>query len=280
MDQQRHPIKCRVCIGSIGSQCRSIGKFDLLDQKFCIIPVAIQVLITDLPSVCDHDRIARVSLIVPAHNAAPHIESAIASVRAQTYSDWELIVVDDGSHDATWELLQAAAGPHVRALRTERATGPAAARNLALAQATGELVAFLDADHLLLPRYLESQLARYESASRKDNQPVGLVACDAHISIDGQLAPCTHVQRLPDPRAPLSLEPKPAALGRALPGALPTRRAQIAHVVEGLNGHAAVRLAVEATHHKQLAEDIVSQEEDDDGRADGRGPAPSRAACR
>src|ERR1700722_4953730 len=147
----------------------------------------------------------RVSVIVPAHNAAPHIEQTIASVRAQTHREWELIVVDDGSHDATKQLLQAA-GPDVLALHNECPGGPAAARNLALAKATGELVAFLDADDLLLPRYLESQLARYESASRQDRQPVGLVACDAHISIDGQLAPYTHLQRLPNRHAPLTLE--------------------------------------------------------------------------
>jgi glycosyltransferase involved in cell wall biosynthesis len=108
--------------------------------------------------------VPRVSIVVPAHNAARFLGAAIASVRAQTFSDWEIVVVDDGSRDGTWELLQQDADPRVRSFRREQAGGPAVARNLALEHATGELVAFLDADDLLLPRYLESQLAYYEAA--------------------------------------------------------------------------------------------------------------------
>jgi glycosyltransferase involved in cell wall biosynthesis len=107
--------------------------------------------------------VPRVSIIIPAHNAARFLGQAIESVRAQTYDDWEIVAVDDGSQDRTWELLQDA-GPRVHSFRRERAGGPAAARNLALEHAVGELVAFLDADDLLLPRYLESQLAYYEAA--------------------------------------------------------------------------------------------------------------------
>jgi glycosyltransferase involved in cell wall biosynthesis len=147
----------------------------------------------------------RVSVIVPAHDAAPFIERAIESVREQTYPDWEIVAVDDGSSDRTWELLQAA-GPHVRSFRREPAGGPAAARNLALENATGELVAFLDADDLLLPRYLESQLACYEAASQSPESRVGLVACDAKIMIDGEYAPYTHLQLVPDRYAPMTLE--------------------------------------------------------------------------
>ncbi|HVR05402.1 MAG TPA: glycosyltransferase family 2 protein [Solirubrobacteraceae bacterium] len=147
----------------------------------------------------------RVSVIVPAHDAAEHLGAAIGSVRAQTYADWEIVAVDDGSRDGTWELLQSA-GPGVRALRRERPGGPAAARNLALAHADGELVAFLDADDLLLPRYLESQIRCYEAASRERRGEVGLVACDARIEIGGRSAPFTHLQRLPDCHVPLTLE--------------------------------------------------------------------------
>jgi glycosyltransferase involved in cell wall biosynthesis len=149
--------------------------------------------------------VPRVSVIVPAHNAAPFIEQTIESVRAQTYRDWEVVVVDDGSSDGTWELLRAA-GPGVRSLRRERAGGPAVARNLALENATGELVMFLDADDLLLPRYLESQLGCYEAAIRRHGSKVGLVACDAQIMINDRYAPYTHLQRIPDRYAPITLE--------------------------------------------------------------------------
>jgi glycosyltransferase involved in cell wall biosynthesis len=147
----------------------------------------------------------RVSVIVPAHNAARFIEQTIESVRAQTYRDWEIVAVDDGSNDGTWELLQAA-GPRVRGFRRDSAGGPAVARNLALEHAVGELVAFLDADDLLLPRYLESQLACYEAAIRDPRGRVGLVACDARIMIEERYAPYTHLQRIPDRYEPITLE--------------------------------------------------------------------------
>jgi teichuronic acid biosynthesis glycosyltransferase TuaG len=145
-----------------------------------------------------------VSVIIPAHNAAAFIERALESVRRQTYRDWEVIVVDDGSTDATWELLQAA--PDVRSFRRERAGGPGTARNLALAHAKGELVAFLDADDMLLPRYLESQLACYTEACARQAGPVGIVTCDARIRIDEEYASYTHLQRIADWDAPLTLE--------------------------------------------------------------------------
>lgn len=147
----------------------------------------------------------RVSVIVPAHNAAPFIEQTLESVRRQTYRDWEVVVVDDGSSDGTWELLQAA-GPGVRSFRREQAGGPAVARNRALSEATGEFVVFLDADDLLLPRYLESQLACREAAAREGGAEVGLVCCDARILIGEEYAPYTHLGRIPDRDAPITLE--------------------------------------------------------------------------
>lgn len=151
----------------------------------------------------------RVSVIVPAHNAEPFLAEAIASVHDQTYTDWEIVAVDDGSSDGTWEILQSA-GRGLRALSKAKAEGPAAARNLALAHAGGELVVFLDADDMLLPRYLESQVACYEAACRADTvahgQAVGIVACDARILIAGRYAPYTHLQLIDDRRAALTLE--------------------------------------------------------------------------
>jgi glycosyltransferase involved in cell wall biosynthesis len=126
-------------------------------------------------------------------------------VRAQTFSDWEIVAVDDGSSDGTWELLSKA-GPRVLALRRESAGGPAAARNLALAHAGGELVAFLDADDLLLPRYLERQLACYRAAASGAGAPVGLVGCDARILCGDRYAPYTHAQRVRGGRRALTLE--------------------------------------------------------------------------
>lgn len=145
----------------------------------------------------------RVSVIIPAHNAAPYLSATIASVRAQTYDDWEIVACDDGSSDDTWDLLQQA-GPHVRSVRNEKAGGPAVARNAALAEAVGEFAVFLDADDLLLPRYLERQLDAYQRAPRGPR--VGLVTCDARILIGEEYAPYTHLDRIADRDAPITLE--------------------------------------------------------------------------
>lgn len=146
----------------------------------------------------------RVSVIIPAHDAAAYLPDALASVKAQTYPDWEILAVDDGSTDDTWSILEQA-GPRVRTLRNPRAAGPAAARNRALAEATGELVAFLDADDLLLPRFLERQTVCFEAA-RGGGRRVGLVACDALLRDGDRYDDHTYLDQFSDGRRPLTLE--------------------------------------------------------------------------
>jgi glycosyltransferase involved in cell wall biosynthesis len=86
----------------------------------------------------------RVSVIIPAYNAAGHVRRAVDSVLAQSLQDYELLVVDDGSTDATRAVL-AEYGDRLRLLAKQNG-GPAAARNHGLQHARGEYVAFLDAD--------------------------------------------------------------------------------------------------------------------------------------
>jgi glycosyltransferase involved in cell wall biosynthesis len=102
----------------------------------------------------------RVSIVTPFLNAGPFIEESITSVIAQTYHDWELLLVDDGSTDASTAiaLKYAAAYPDkVRYLSHEQRQnrGASASRNLAARHARGEYLAFLDADDVYLPRKLE-----------------------------------------------------------------------------------------------------------------------------
>lgn len=98
----------------------------------------------------------KVSVIIPAYNCAPYLRSAVESVRAQTYTDYEIIVVDDGSTDGTLELATelAAQTPSMRVIHIEHA-GLARARNVALESMTGRWVALLDGDDVWLPRKLQ-----------------------------------------------------------------------------------------------------------------------------
>lgn len=95
-----------------------------------------------------------VTVVMPTHDRAALLPRAVHSVLGQTMPDLELVVVDDGSADATQEVLASCADPRLRVLRTEH-RGQAAARNCALAVAQGELVAYLDTDNLWAPQFLE-----------------------------------------------------------------------------------------------------------------------------
>ena len=126
----------------------------------------------------------RVSVIVAAHNAAGTLAETLASVAAQTYPDWEVVVCDDGSADATGDVARSALGDRVTVVRNERPTGPGGARNTAVAAARGELLATLDADDLWLPEFLETQVGAYDRAVAA-GVPVGLVSCDARFETPG-----------------------------------------------------------------------------------------------
>src|SRR6266851_7698912 len=89
-----------------------------------------------------------VSVIIPAHNREAYLPAAIDSVLAQTFSDWELVVVDDGSEDGTATVAQAYAckDSRVRWIRHSQKRGAQAARNSGIHAGSGRWVAFLDSD--------------------------------------------------------------------------------------------------------------------------------------
>jgi glycosyltransferase involved in cell wall biosynthesis len=96
---------------------------------------------------------------MPVFNGGPYLSTAIESVLAQTFEDYELVIVDDGSTDGSADVIAGfSRDPRVRAFRKEN-SGISDALNLGLAQARGDWVARLDADDIMLPRRLERQIA-------------------------------------------------------------------------------------------------------------------------
>jgi len=115
-----------------------------------------------------------VSVIIPTYNRAEYVVEAVASVSQQTYTNLEIIVIDDGSSDDTPECLEPLLkDSRIRYLRQDNA-GPAAARNKGLDAVTGEFVAFLDSDDLWLPDSVENRVRAFQ----KLPESVGVLFAD------------------------------------------------------------------------------------------------------
>lgn len=95
------------------------------------------------------------SVVVPTHNRLELLKQSLRSIESQTFKDYEVIVVDDGSEDGTWQFLTEL-GDRVRAIRTSSNVGPGEARNIGIAKASGSYIAFLDSDDLWFPWTLET----------------------------------------------------------------------------------------------------------------------------
>jgi glycosyltransferase involved in cell wall biosynthesis len=134
--------------------------------------------------------VVEVTAVVPTHNRAVLLGQALASVVRQRGVELEVVVVDDGSADATAELVAGVADPRVRLVRHARAKGVSAARNRGVAEARGSWVAFLDDDDLWAPDKLASQLAAAAAAG------AGWAVAGA-VSVDDRLRVLTGEPPLP-----------------------------------------------------------------------------------
>ena len=101
-----------------------------------------------------------VSIITPSYNSESFIEACINSVIAQSYTNWELIIVDDCSIDNTKEIIEklSLSEKRIKPVFLEKNVGPANARNIALELARGRFIAFLDSDDLWLPLKIQKQI--------------------------------------------------------------------------------------------------------------------------
>ncbi len=100
-----------------------------------------------------------VSIIMPSYNTAQYIKNTIQSVLNQTYTNWELIIVDDCSNDNTNEVLNTITDQRIMIFKNEKNSGAAVSRNKALREAKGRWIAFLDSDDLWMPEKLEKQIS-------------------------------------------------------------------------------------------------------------------------
>lgn len=108
---------------------------------------------------------ATVSVIMPCHNGASFLRQAVESVLAQTYSDWELLIIDDASTDGSAAIAKeyCAKDSRIKLLHTQWSTGkPATPRNVGIEAAAGRFIAFLDCDDLWASAKLEHQLPLFE----------------------------------------------------------------------------------------------------------------------
>ena len=123
-----------------------------------------------------------ISVVIPAYNAAKTISETIDSVRRQTFTDFELIVINDGSSDHTAELVNAVADDRLQLFSYENGGLPVA-RNRGIDRASGEFIAFLDADDLWTPDKLELQL----EALQKHPKAGVAYSWTTHMSQDGKV---------------------------------------------------------------------------------------------
>ncbi|MBC9032459.1 glycosyltransferase [Sphingomonas sp. JC676] len=125
-----------------------------------------------------------VSIIMATYNGAALLPETLASLRAQTLADWELIAVDDGSRDETVQVLRDFADPRVRVIVSETNHGPVIARNRAFAEARGRYIAGLDQDDIALPERFARQVAFLDA-----HDEAVLVSTAADFLIEGAVEP-------------------------------------------------------------------------------------------
>ncbi len=126
-------------------------------------------------------RTPAVSVVIPTYNAGAFLAPAIASIFAQTFTDWELIVVDDASTDGSWDYLRRVDDPRVRVVRNERNMNQAASINRGVELARAPYVALQDVDDLSLPERLERQFTAIEADQRIDVLGTGQYVTDRDL---------------------------------------------------------------------------------------------------
>ncbi|MBV5326811.1 MAG: glycosyltransferase family 2 protein [Chlorobium sp.] len=125
----------------------------------------------------------KVSIVMPVYNALPYLDEAIRSIFAQTYKNWELIIVDDASTDGSWEFVNRIRDPRVRLFRNEINMRGAFTTNKAIDLATGEYIAKMDADDISFPDRIERQVKYLLQNADVDAVGCGLYRVDKDMNL-------------------------------------------------------------------------------------------------
>ncbi len=131
---------------------------------------------------------ALVSIITPTYNSAKYIAETILSVQNQTYSTWEMIIVDDGSIDETENSIKSISvhDKRIKFIKLNQNSGPAIARNIGIEKAQGDYMTFLDADDIWFPGFIENSIRTIEetgihfvfSSYKRSNEKLEFVYSD------------------------------------------------------------------------------------------------------
>jgi glycosyltransferase involved in cell wall biosynthesis len=159
----------------------------------------------------------RISVVMPAYNAARYIDRALDSILCQSFPADEIIVVDDGSHDGTSEMVERLV-PSVTLVRQANG-GPSMARNAGIAVASGELIAFLDADDWWADNKLELQVASFQDSTDIILSYTGMYIVEENV-----------VTRQSKPPASSQLWPSLRWSNRITPSTVMVRRAALLQV--------------------------------------------------
>lgn len=138
-----------------------------------------------------------VSVMIPCFNAERSLRWAVASMLEQTFTDWECLIVDDGSTDGTWELLQRFDDPRIRLQRLPMNCGRGWARAAALEMATGQFLGMVDADDWVYPDKLSAQVAALERFPEAGLVSSAMAITDGSGDMIGRQGPAREELRAP-----------------------------------------------------------------------------------
>lgn len=136
----------------------------------------------------------KISVNIPCYNSAPFVRETLLSVLNQTYADFEIIVMDDGSRDDTGEIVRSFNDKRIKYFYKEN-EGLSETRNKGITASSGEYVAFLDHDDIWMPEKLEKQITLFE---KKDG--LGLVFSDFYLLRNGARENATYFSKCPPKR--------------------------------------------------------------------------------